>query len=110
MLKQPILVMALFLFASQVAPAQQPSAGEPSPDILSVRGRVALVHEITQKRLDTLLPRMMRETGLDMWIITGNEDNHDPIFLTMTPYKGWSPITQILVLYDRGPGMGVERR
>jgi len=51
----------------------------------------------------------MRETGFDMWIITGNEDNHDPIFWTMMPYKNWSPITQILVLYDRGPELGVER-
>jgi Xaa-Pro aminopeptidase len=70
---------------------------------------VSLVHEITQKRLETLLPSMMRETGFDMWIITGNEDNHDPIFWTMMPYKNWSPITQILVLFDRGPELGVER-
>jgi hypothetical protein len=27
----------------------------------------------------------------------------------MMPYKNWSPITQILVLYDRGPELGVER-
>jgi Xaa-Pro aminopeptidase len=51
----------------------------------------------------------MRETGLDMWIISGNEDNHDPIFWTMMPYKNWSPITQLLVLYDRGPELGLER-
>jgi Xaa-Pro aminopeptidase len=70
---------------------------------------VSLVHEIAQKRLETLLPGMMRETGFDMWIITGNEDNHDPIFWTMMPYKNWSPITQILVLFDRGPELGVER-
>jgi Xaa-Pro aminopeptidase len=51
----------------------------------------------------------MREAGFDMWIIAGNEDNQDPIFETMIPYENWCPITQILVLFDRGPARGVER-
>ena len=109
MLKKTTLVMAGFLVAAQGLQAQLPIAREAHPDVLPIRDRAALVHEITQKRLDTLLPRLMRETGLDMWIITGTEDNHDPIFWTMVPYKVWAPITQILVLYDRGPELGVER-
>ena len=76
---------------------------------MPIRERAEYVLDITEKRLDMLLPRLMRETGFDMWIITGNEDNHDPIFWTMMPYKNWSPITQILVLHDRGPDLGVER-
>lgn len=80
-----------------------------APAVLSIRERAALVHGITAKRLDTLLPRMMRETGLDMWIIGCNEDDLDPIFETMVPYGNWNPITQILVLFDRGPERGVER-
>jgi Xaa-Pro aminopeptidase len=51
----------------------------------------------------------MRETGFDMWIIACNEDNFEPIFETMIPYENWCPITQILVLVDRGPAKGVER-
>ena len=51
----------------------------------------------------------MRETGFDMWIITCNEDNLDPVFLTMVPYENWCPITQILVFFDLGPEKGVER-
>jgi len=51
----------------------------------------------------------MRETGFDMWIISCNEDNPDPIFETMMPYENWNPITQILVFFDRGAAQGVER-
>jgi Xaa-Pro aminopeptidase len=51
----------------------------------------------------------MRETGFDMWIVRGNEDNLDPIFETMVPYENWNPITQILVFFDRGAGQGFER-
>jgi len=86
------------------------AAAEPnSPTVLPIRERAALVLKIVEKRLDTLLPRMMRETGFDMWVIACNEDNLDPVFETMIPYENWCPITQILVLYDRGPEKGVER-
>ena len=44
-----------------------------------------------------------------MWIITSNEDDLDPVLMTMMPYENWCPITQILVLFDRGPEKGVER-
>jgi Xaa-Pro aminopeptidase len=84
-------------------------AGQKSPAVLSIRDRAALVYQITQKRLDLLLPGIMRETGFDMWIITCNEDNPDPIFETMMPYENWNPITQILVFFDRGPEKGLER-
>jgi Xaa-Pro aminopeptidase len=88
------------------ASAQHP--GGP-PAVLTVRQQADLVYRITAKRLDTLLPRLMRETGFDMWIISCNEDNLDPIFETMVPLGNWNPITQILVLSDGGPAKGVER-
>ena len=102
-----VILFGAILLTGLVIPASaQPGGG---PSVLPVRERAALVHKITAKRLDTLLPRLMRETGLDMWIISCNEDNLDPIFETMVPYENWNPITQILVLFDQGPGKGVER-
>jgi Xaa-Pro aminopeptidase len=79
------------------------------PSVLSIRDRANVMLQITRKRLDTLVPRFMRETGFDMWIIICNEDDLDPIFKTMIPYENWCPITQILVFYDRGSGQGIER-
>ncbi len=84
-------------------------SGQKFPAVLSIRDRASLVYQITQKRLDLLLPSMLRETGFDMWIISCNEDNPDPIFETMMPYENWNPITQILVFFDRGPEKGIER-
>ena len=85
-----------------------PPAGD-APAVLGIRERAALTLQITGKRLDTLLPKLMREAGFDMWIISCNEDNLDPIFETMVPLGNWNPITQILVLSDGGPAKGVER-
>jgi len=101
------VVIASVLAASLPVPAAAQHGG--TPTVLSVRERAALVQRITAKRLDTLIPRMMRETGFDMWIVSCNEDNLDPVFETMIPYENWNPITQILVFFDQGPAQGVER-
>lgn len=87
----------------------RPAMAQDFPSVLPVRDRAELTYHIVETRLEKLLPRMMRETGFDMWIITCNEDNLDPIFKTMIPYGNWCPITQILVFYDHGPDHGVER-
>jgi hypothetical protein len=102
-----VIILGVIALAGLEIPAWAQHGGTPS--VLSIRERAALVHKITAKRLETLLPRMMRETGIDMWIISCNEDNLDPIFETMVPYENWNPITQILVLFDQGPAKGVER-
>lgn len=98
-------VSLLFASPSHAGPAQ----GRTAPAVLSIRERAALVHRIVRKRLDTLLPRMMREAGFDMWVIACNEDDLDPVFETVMPFENWSPITQIVVFYDRGADRGVER-
>ena len=102
----------LFLCAALAALILNPwnAAGGPDfPRVLSIKERADLVNTITLKRLDALIPKFMRETGLDMWIITCNEDDLDPVFKTMIPYGQWCPITQIIVFYDGGPQEGVER-
>jgi hypothetical protein len=79
------------------------------PAVLRIEGRIATVNRVVAMRLERLLPQVMRQNGFDMWLIICNEDNLDPVFLTMIPYDTWAPITQILVFYDPGPGKEIER-
>ena len=105
-----MIVTAVVICLSVVSLASaSPAPQRTSPSVLPIRERAALVHTIVQKRLDTLVPRMMRETGFDMWVVACNEDNLDPVFETMIPFENWNPITQVLVFYNRGPDKGVER-
>ncbi len=103
MKKIHLLATILLVFSSGLAAAME------IPHILSIRERVDVVNAITQKRLDTLLPRVMRETGFDMWIIAANEDQPDAVLQTMIPYNTWNRRTQVVVFFDRGPEKGVER-
>lgn len=78
------------------------------PAVLSIKERVEAVNSMTKMRLEKILPRVMTETGFDMWIILCNEDNLDPVFRTMIPYDTWCPITQLLV-FSLKPGGELER-
>ena len=77
--------------------------------VLPVRQRAAVIRDVLQERLDTILPLAMREAGLDMWLILCQEDDLDPVFVSMMPMDAWCPILQMLVLYDRGDEGGIER-
>jgi hypothetical protein len=85
------------------------SDGSPFPKILPLRQQAEIVNTILAKRLETILPLAMRETGFDMWLIICQEDDFDPVFTTLIPMDTWCPILQILIFFDRGPTQGVER-
>lgn len=61
-------------------------------------------------RLERVLPRLMREQGVQMWIVPVREYNEDPVFWALV-----SPTTMaarrrtIYAFCDRGPEAGVER-
>jgi Xaa-Pro aminopeptidase len=79
-----------------------------STQVLPMRKRCEAINHILKKRLDTILPMVMRETGFDMWLILCWEDHPDPVFKTMMPLDTWTPILQMLIFFDRGDE-GVER-
>ncbi|MEO0478111.1 MAG: M24 family metallopeptidase [Planctomycetota bacterium] len=80
------------------------------PAVLSHRDQTAAINGMLRERLDALLPRMMRETGLDMWVVINREYNEDPVYLTLIPEPAFAARrTTMLVFFDRGEEEGVER-
>ena len=63
-----------------------------------------------ERRLSAVLPKVMREHGVEMWILAMREYAEDPVFFSLT-----SPTTfaarrrSIYVFHDQGPAKGVER-
>ena len=78
------------------------------PRVLPMRQRAEVIQRILKKRLETILPMAMRETGFDMWLILCQEDNLDPVFRTLIPVDTWCPILQMVVFYDQGQEGVVE--
>jgi Xaa-Pro aminopeptidase len=70
------------------------------------RVRDAWLHQ----RLDTIVPRLMREQGVDMWILVAREYAEDPVVATMLDARSFHARRRtILVFFDPGRGRPVER-
>ena len=54
-------------------------------DILGLKERAKVIEEIQKDRFDNLLPKLMEETGIDMWVIITREYNEDPVIKTLLP-------------------------
>ncbi len=80
------------------------------PAVLAERDRADAINRLLRDRLDNLLPRLMRETGLDMWVVINREYAEDPVYLTLVPEPVFAARrTTILVFFDRGEEKGIER-
>jgi hypothetical protein len=102
-MRRMVMAVLLMLLAGAPAAAQERPFG-------TLREQTAVQQEWLQLRLERVLPRLMREHGVDMWIIPVREYNEDPVFFSLV-----SPTTMaarrrtIYVFFDRGPAAGVER-
>ncbi len=53
--------------------------------VLSEEQRARVIDEILDERFSEVLPRIMDETEIDMWILISREYNEDPVLRTMLP-------------------------
>ena len=56
-----------------------------SQDVIDLNDRANVIKKIQKDRIENLLPRLMKETDIDMWIIITREYNEDPIIKTFLP-------------------------
>lgn len=97
-----LLTVTFFCYITLSANAQYPL-------VLSQREQAKVMNEIQDDRLHTLLPALMRQDGIDMWIILSREHNEDPVIETLLPAT-WmgSQRTTMLVIFDRGADKELE--
>ena len=54
-------------------------------DILPMRKQYELQDEILKDRLENLMPKLLKEQGVDMWLVICREYNEDPVYKSLTP-------------------------
>ena len=80
------------------------------PPIPTLRAQAETRNAILRERLDTLVPRLMREQGIDMWVLVAREYMEDTVVSTMLDATNFHARRRtILVFYDPGEGRPVER-
>jgi Xaa-Pro aminopeptidase len=103
----------LALLIPFAAPALAFEQGRVLPDanlhVLPARDRVALENRIVNERLETLLPRLMAETDIDLWLVLGREYAEDPVYFTLVPQPTFAARRTTLLAFHRRADGSVEK-
>ncbi len=76
----------------------------------TLREQAELQQRWLARRMDSVLPALMRKYQIDMWVVPMREYNEDPVFSSLvSPTTFAARRRTIYVFYDRGPAKGVER-
>ncbi len=74
-----------------------------------LREQAKIEQEWASKRVTAVIPMLMREHGVDMWILSMQEYAEDPVFWAVkAPTTFAARRRSIYVFFDRGPGQELE--
>jgi hypothetical protein len=96
-MKKYILLLSLLLTSFAPLGAQV---------ILPLKDQSRVIDELLADRLNNLLPALMKEEGIDMWIIISREYNEDPVIKTMLPATWISARRRTILAFYRNPANG----
>ena len=86
--------------------AQEPSL----PPILKPRERAMTENRILAERLDAIIPAIMREQGIDLWLLVAREYFEEPVVASMLDAENMHARRRtILIFHDPGDGKPMER-
>ena len=106
--KPAIVVAGLFALLLGAAPVMAQPGLETR--VLSLREQARIRDEWLARRLDTIVPVLMREQGVDMWLLIAREYLEDPVMSTMLNATSLRARRRtILVFHDPGEGRPIER-
>lgn len=106
---------------SLIAPQAMLSAGATDADqgrvfstadslsVLSYKDRIAPENRMLNTRLTELLPELMRETNLDMWLVINREYAEDPVYYTLVPQPTFAARRTTMLVFNRLPDGSIER-
>jgi len=85
-----------------------PGADSYKQKILPLRDRMTVYNGWLMNRLEKLLPGMMDETGIDLWVVVAREYNEDPVIMSLLPEPNLYARRRTILLFHR-QSEGVER-
>jgi len=110
-----LIISLLLLLAPCIAvQAQQPvfeQGRELSgmPAVLPVRARPAVENRMLTERLESLLPRLMAETNIDMLLVLAREYAEDPVYYSLVPQPTHAARRTTMLIFHRQDDGSVAR-
>ena len=78
-----VSTVTLLLTAGLVATPAGAQSAAPERPLGALREQAALQQRWLQQRMDSVLPRLMRKHGVDMWVVPMREYAEDPVFTSL---------------------------
>ncbi|PIB22977.1 M24 family metallopeptidase [Maribacter sp. 4G9] len=69
--------------------------------ILSEKERATVIDELLDERFNNLLPKLMDDANIDMWVVISREYNEDPVLRTMLPATWLNARRRTILLFYR---------
>ncbi len=111
--------LGALLLAATASAATPTSSAEPAQGrridtaedyaVLPSHERVEPENRILTMRLEQLLPALMTEAGLDMWIVVNREYAEDPVYFTLVPQPSFAARRTTMLVFSRAADGSVER-
>jgi Xaa-Pro aminopeptidase len=106
----PTAGLALSLFATGLPAAEQGRVIESAErSVLSSRDRIEPENAMLTDRLENLLPRLMDEAGIDLWLVLNREYAEDPVYFTLVPQPSFAARRTTMLLFHRQEDGSVDR-
>jgi hypothetical protein len=103
-LAMPVLADQAPPAGARLAAGALPAAERPFG---SLREQAEMQQAWLKKRLDTFLPGLMREAGIDMWVVPMREYNEDPVFSSIVAPETFAARRRtIYVFFDKCAATG----
>ena len=78
--------------------------------ILSEKDRAILKDDLLEDRFQNLLPQLMDDADLDMWLLISREYNEDPVLKTMLPATWLNARRRTMILFYRNKEQNTMER
>ncbi len=98
MVAGPVLVQD-----SSAAEFEQGRPVDSNHAVLPRRERPTVENRILEQRLDELLPALMDEADLDMWLVIAREYAEDPVYFSLVPQPSFAARRTTMLVFFRGP-------
>ena len=86
-----------------------PDVDSLKPKILSYRQQGPVLDKWLEKRIEKILPAVMKKAEIDCWIICNSEYNEDPVYWTITPFSQITARRLTILIYYLNKDGEVER-
>ncbi|GGG96412.1 Xaa-Pro aminopeptidase [Polaribacter pacificus] len=101
----PVFILFILLISCQETTEQTISY-----EVLNERDRARLRDDLIKDRFENLLPKLMDDSGIDMWVVISREYNEDPVLKTMLPSEWLNARRRTILVFYRNAQTNTSER